>query len=667
MKAFLLPPQLSPHRPRTIHTWTSWPSCASHCLIATKQLHDSVLDNWSDFQAWACGLFALWYHLERIHNAPERQGSEPLLPEASVAPLAVTHGCVQHAVSLSDPSERLPLQWKPFANRTEWASWKASLPVFARMFLFWSLWTPGHHEGRPCTWAEALLLYLALDGSSSHSLGPVSFPQAVFLFRTLSYKLLARCGISLSKDTNHKSRWHEDLPGDVVVSFATPLLSVPCDFIDVLVQLQQPYVADGATAAYVHVPYFDLIPGTDSRLHLSSDLFLFLRTRFSSKASALPWWSYKTHIKCALSHLIHSNPVDVQPGAGLMQFAVDVLLDTSVPCIIQALGANYMSTIAGLIRRWRTGLASTQPCNFGNHVVLPSWGSDDWVCKGCSRPANFTRDPTWATKPCPSPFDSSTLDFSSANRILDMLILIERRLRFHNFPFALSSLGLPNSEEIFCHLQEQFPTLDKVSFASLVSMEPSSAKLHVKLKECKLRWKAIYDAWSNAGHLLLPSSILCTDGFCLLCHVRPKSFQSFIRRPCHCVLGVDGNSFRHRLSKLHSCILDFFLHGGASMLITPSSNLLLLECFWFCSCLSQGFFASRGLGGLVQCTGLSSAGVPPAASALTRVCFLYLTRGVFPLGLLLPLSKDSYSTLPVGLYRELWLYVHLYGVQHRTV
>ena len=91
------------------------------------------------------------------------------------------------------------------------------------------------------------------------------------------------------------------------------------------------------------------------------------------------------------------------------------------------------------------------------------------------------------------------------------------------------------------------------------------------------------------------------------------------------------------------------------------------ECLWFFSCLSVCFFAVKGLGGHVQCTGLSSAGVSPAAPAFTRVCYFFLTRGVFPLRLLLHLSKDSESTLPVGLYRELLLCVHLYSVQHRSV
>ena len=114
----------------------------------------------------------------------------------------------------------------------------------------------------------------------------------------------------------------------------------------------------------------------------------------ASKAPTLPWWSFRAHIKRALSTLDHSHTVDVQPGAGLMQLSSSSLLNISVPCLIKALGNNYMSSVAGFIRRWRAGLASVGPSNFGHHVVVPSWGSEDWVCSGCSRHANFTRDPT---------------------------------------------------------------------------------------------------------------------------------------------------------------------------------------------------------------------------------------------------------------------------------
>ena len=68
-------------------------------------------------------------------------------------------------------------------------------------------------------------------------------------------------------------------------------------------------------------------------------------------------------------------------------------------------------------------------------------------------------------------------------------------------------MGIPNPEEIFSHLQEQCDCLDRASFASLVSLEPSSAKLHVKLKDCKLRWKAVTNAWGCSGHLFLIDSL----------------------------------------------------------------------------------------------------------------------------------------------------------------
>ena len=93
--------------------------------------------------------------------------------------------------------------------------------------------------GRRFTWTEALLLYLHLAGSSAYSFGNVSLPQAVYLFKSMSCKLLERSGFKITSDDHHKIRWHEDLPPDTSVSFATAPFGIPQDNVDTLALLQQ--------------------------------------------------------------------------------------------------------------------------------------------------------------------------------------------------------------------------------------------------------------------------------------------------------------------------------------------------------------------------------------------------------------------------------------------
>ena len=172
----------------------SWPPCSRHCLLCPASLPSDVRAAWSCLQEWACGLFALWLQLERENNAPEKQGGEPVAPVPSgVLGSVPAQGMLPMNVLHGHPADRLPLDWQPFRTRTEWAAWRCSPQVFAQLFLFWSSWTFREVAGvRPIAWSEALLLYLTLAGRDAHRFGDVTFPQAVYLFKSLSVKLLAR-------------------------------------------------------------------------------------------------------------------------------------------------------------------------------------------------------------------------------------------------------------------------------------------------------------------------------------------------------------------------------------------------------------------------------------------------------------------------------------------
>ena len=560
--------QLRSRAPIPIQQWRLWPACASHCLIATYTMEDELIALWDSFQAWACELFVLWYHLERENNAPEKLGLDPT-PPCAVSPVHDTvFGYLAPVCSLASSWARLSLEWKPFRSRTEWATWRGSLQFYAQLFLFWSLWDPSTDlVGRRFTWTETLLLYLHLAGSSAYSFGNMTLPQAVYLFKSMSCKLLERSGCQVLTVDENKIRWHADLPADALVSFAVPPLGIPQENIDTLVPLQQAFVADGKTNAYIHVSYFDMIPGYDSCLSQQSALFTFLRQRKTSKSQALSWWSHKSFIFRSLEPSAPSDCGSIQPGAGLTQFTMDQMAALSVPQLLSALGSNYMSSLAGTIRRWNLAINSLSASPTGSHMVIPVCSSDTWSCLGCNRPANFTRDPKWCQKACPSPgsFQGSV---DAIQRTLQVFKSIDIKIRFFEFPGALTAHGLPDIDHNMNNLENVSSTFSIADFAQLLDLDVGSPRLPVKFKDCKLRWELVLRQWSSKGHHFIPSSLLCHDGFCASCLIRPKNFQSFVRRDCGSPeLSPTHNALRHRLTLVVERICALSLLGGSLVLL----------------------------------------------------------------------------------------------------
>ena len=354
--------------PRAVAWQKQWPQCSRACLIFSYQLPIDAQHAWQEIQAWACRLFALWYHAERQLNAPEKKG----LPTNDISVLDFSPPCdsgqpqaspldpTARRLIAATPSQRIAIKWAPFTSRTQWSEWKASPTAFAQLFLFWSTWRPASNainENRYCTWHEALLLYLQFTGSQAFKFGNVTFSQAVYLFKRLSSKLLTQCQAIDTVVEGEPVRWSPDLPLDTTVSFAHPTLQLNDEMIENLTVLQEEFIQhNNATRAYIHAQFDDLVPPEPTCIP-SFPCFAFLR-RLRSKTDALSWWKYKYEIFSLLQPT--TNRASGRPGAGLTQFPVDLLDQITLDDFHCALGGCFATNLQGIIRRWKLAASSCQ-------------------------------------------------------------------------------------------------------------------------------------------------------------------------------------------------------------------------------------------------------------------------------------------------------------------
>ena len=192
---------------------------------------------------------------------------------------------------------------------------------------------------------------------------------------------------------------------------------------------------------------------------------------------------------------------------------------------------------------------------------------------------------------CPSPL-TRQVDTSPFQDTHDALVRLEARIRFLDFPFPLSPLGLPVMEDILDALEAQLQELSPTTFAALLGLHPDQACLRAKLKAANLRWTLILSNWQQKGHLFLPSSILATDGYCLGCSIRPKSLQSFLRRTCeHSSLSISHFRARSLILSCQRRVASLQLSGGGFFFpwhchaVFSSTWLRLVRCFHPCSLL----------------------------------------------------------------------------------
>ena len=152
---------------------------------------------------------AFWMELSRQMNAPEKQGLPPIsVRDSNAAGLLgtqrndVPEDVVPMTWGLVPPAERLPLRWKPFCTRTDWARWGGNLCQFRQLFLFWALASAeGAETARPVSWTEALLAFSHLLGDRiADWRSGLTVPQMAFKFRHMSISLLQKCWDGFSLD-----------------------------------------------------------------------------------------------------------------------------------------------------------------------------------------------------------------------------------------------------------------------------------------------------------------------------------------------------------------------------------------------------------------------------------------------------------------------------------
>ena len=178
----------------------------------------------------------------------------------------------------------------------------------------------------------------------------------------------------------------------------------------------------------------------------------------------------------------------------------------------------------------------------------------------------------WPSKACPSPSAYSGNITMLANTITQLQRL-QARIRFHNFPVPVMESGLPDHVHILSIITENIKNLIADFFAASCGLEPADARLAVKFKEAKLKRGLIISNWQNEGHLFVPSSFLAVDGFCPSCSIRPKNFQSFLRRKCESSsLSQSHNSVREALLAAYKRVLrDGFTSCMVVSRVAPSS------------------------------------------------------------------------------------------------
>ena len=556
--------------PTAIVSQQHWPQCSRACLIFSYHLPIEAQQTWLDIQAWACRLFALWYHAERQINASEKKGLPP--NDASVLdfspPCAVgqlepnpVDATARRLISTA-PSQKLAIKWAPFTSRTQWSEWKASPTAFAQLFLFWSIWRPATNaalECRYCTWHEALLLYLQFTGSLAFKFGNVTFSQAVYLFKRLSAKLLIQCQAIDDFVEGELVRWSPDLPLDATITFAHPTLHLEDDMIENLLVLQEEFVQNNnATRAYIHAQYDDLVPPEPTCIP-SFSCFLFLR-RLRSKTTAMSWWKYKYEIFSLLQP--STVRAAVKPGAGLTQFPVDLLDQIPLDDFHSALGGCYASNLQGMLRRWKLAAASCQNTLENHYVILPLWETEQWSCLGCQRPANLTRDPAWGTKSCSRPW-THPVDMQPILNAINFLELLLNKLRFRSFRGHLLPDFTPDPLQLILQLEQHATLLTLGTFAQWVDLPENHPRLPTKKKELLLRWALIQKSWDSAAQTFIPYSVTAFEGYCTSCLAAPKNFQSFLRTPCgsHRMDSVN-NAIRLRMLQVHKNIANASLTAG---------------------------------------------------------------------------------------------------------
>ena len=161
------------------HTWSGWPPCAQHCLVATNAMPAHLRKHWHIVQLDVARLFGTWMAFRRnsnlCHNiAADSHGLE-ILREAEEERCRpnLSHDAVQRYAPLEQPTVTFPpksnwidLEWLPPNSTWALRKWGASQRDYNILFSFWTKWSCQLFPGavRCHNWTVAFLIFMQQGG-----------------------------------------------------------------------------------------------------------------------------------------------------------------------------------------------------------------------------------------------------------------------------------------------------------------------------------------------------------------------------------------------------------------------------------------------------------------------------------------------------------------------
>ena len=350
-----------------------WPSCAQNMLICTRDRPVHVQNRWDKYQRWACESMAF----EReIRCSPDQICSISVpTPEA---------GYIQHPRTHWPSIATMPsFNWAPFVSRAEWTSWRGPLPLFANLFLFWSLWNRDDSASCEVSWLYAFALFLELVGPAADlfKANGITVLQPTSSFKYLSEALWVRCGIS-TQGTPEKRYLHRSLPAVWPCPFGFPPIQSKTVFPSVVSgHLRNRFEMNLGEHLAVLIQDLD---GCHSRDIVS--MVCSLRKPLP-KITAPPWWSLCSQI-CQVAvgrYRSVDDKIIVRAGCGLEQFHAEDLVILPYDVILSALGCKLpLASLLALQRTWAKFRKRISSYKTGH--LIGSWTfSRDFMCRFCGR------------------------------------------------------------------------------------------------------------------------------------------------------------------------------------------------------------------------------------------------------------------------------------------
>ena len=495
------------------------------------------------YQAWICELLSFWMALERQRNG--NPNSKDILHAEEPPPICdIDTGTVFPTCVTPTLTSVLRLKWAPFTRRTDWQKWQGNLQQFAEMFLFWSVWSPLPGRGSTsCTWTYAFCLYLELMGSkylpSTYDQG-CSFAQACWRFRTQSFALWERCGLSLRQNAELVRHIAALPPDKVCPAGAPPGLS--CDIFTQVCNLYLDHRnANPSQYCVLGVNMSDIQLPKATAISRQSELFINFRSRIHGKATVAPWISVAPTVFAVAEGTKQVNgKIIVKECGGLGQFDLEVIPSVPLPLLREAFGGRRpLRTACALLHTWRDFLQRIDAYSSG-HLLSTSSFDDVWRCAFCDRDRSRSQcQAKSSTAACPGPSDSAIL---AAIRLRCLRLLSLAELSFHRLQFAdvsvtLDDSGLPKLEAIVESLVNSVTNLTYDGVVQLCKDNCRSPSAFSKWWKAVLsRWKCLIDHWQKGKHFVLPFDVTARDGFCIACHLRCPNFSKFLinfhRRQC---------------------------------------------------------------------------------------------------------------------------------------